>query len=370
MMPRQSVSAARPTGLGGCLAAARLQEVFDQETGSTLRLALLVIGTAAFAHIPVHLRRDIAGAHLLALAAALVGIGCLGAWLWTRTHPVPDNRTNLAFALTIGAAAANTIVNQAVMRDPLLTINITMVIIATGLCIVSLRWVLVVSLPAALAWFAFAAPPLDSPDWPTAATGVLFGFCAGAIVNSGRRKALARLVEVTLDAEHAAVIDALTQVYNRRGLDVAADQLVRTARRGGVPVGVLVIDIDRFKDVNDEYGHHAGDSILIAVANALRQSGRDSDIVARWGGDEFVVVTHGVPPGADELSLRIENRLLTDPATARCVAPVTVSVGAACAQLDRPDDLGALISAADADMYGRRAERRTGTSALSRSARN
>lgn len=354
-----------PTHPADSLSAARLQQVFNQETGSTLRLAMLVIGVSALVQVPVHAHRDIGAAPLMALYAALVGVACLCAWLWTKVHPVPAQLNNVAFAIVIGVASADTIYNQAVVGDPLLTINITLVLIATGLCIVSLRWVLAVTLPAMLLWFAVAAPPLGSPDWGTAATGVVFGFCAGLIVNSGRRKALARLEQVTQEAEHASVTDSLTQVYNRRGLALVAGQLVRTARRNDAEMGALLVDVDRFKAVNDEYGHHAGDRVLMTVANALRRSGRDSDVVARWGGDEFVVITLGEPPTAEELARRIAHYLAADPSTQRDRTAVTVSVGAASARLREPDDIDGLIAAADADMYVRRAQLRLSTGASS-----
>jgi diguanylate cyclase (GGDEF)-like protein len=150
--------------------------------------------------------------------------------------------------------------------------------------------------------------------------------------------------------------DELTGLINRRRFFALLDEAVR---RPGTGVAVLYCDLDRFKAVNDEYGHEAGDRVLRTFADRLRTALRADDIAARIGGDEFLVLCPGATPDdADALRRRIED------ATA---APVLweghefrfgVTVGLTVA--DRPDlAADALISAADADMYHRKAVRRT-----------
>lgn len=333
--------------------------MFDEETGSTLRMALIVIGVAALANVPVHAHRDIAGAQGLALAAAILGVGCLSTWLYTRSHPLPPRYNNPLFAIVILATAFDSVYTQALVRDPMFTINVMMVIIGAGMCIVSCRWALAATLPPTIAWFAFAAPPMRTSDGRSAATIVLFGFCAAAIINTGRRTALTRLARVAHEAERAAVVDDLTQVYNRRGLAMVASHVVTTARRLGEDVGVLVLDIDRFKAVNDKLGHLAGDRVLVAVTEAITSSGRANDVVARWGGDEFVVVTLGKPPEAAVLARRVEDRLYAHGVRDGDGARITVSVGAASANLIDADGVDRLIDEADAAMYDGRAQLRT-----------
>lgn len=349
----------RAPGHDDAVEFARLALMFDQETGSTLRMGLLVIGVAALANVPVHARRDIAGALGLALAAAILGVGCLATWLFTRRHPLPPRYHNPLFAIVILATAFDSVYTQALVRDPMFTINVTMVIIGAGVCIVSCRWALAATLPPTIAWFAFAAPPMSTSDGRSAATIVLFGFCAAAIINTGRRNALTRLAKATRVAERAAVVDDLTQVYNRRGLALVASHVATTARRLGEDVGVLVLDIDCFKAVNDKLGHVAGDRVLVAVAEALTNSGRANDVVARWGGDEFVVVTLGKPPKAAVLARRVEDRLYAHGVRDGDGARITVSVGAASANLIDAEGVDRLIDEADAAMYDGRAQLRT-----------
>lgn len=94
--------------------------------------------------------------------------------------------------------------------------------------------------------------------------------------------------------EHLAHHDVLTGLLNRLSLKGRLDQALAAARRDGSRVAVLFVDLDRFKVINDTLGHHVGDELLIEVANRLRESVRDSDVVARVGGDEFVIMLSGV----------------------------------------------------------------------------
>ncbi len=142
-------------------------------------------------------------------------------------------------------------------------------------------------------------------------------------------------------AHRLATVDPLTGVFNRRSLPS------RLAAAGTGPVGVLSVDIDHFKNVNDLYGHPAGDAVLVAVAARLRAAVREGDAVFRMGGEEFLVLLAGLP---DDLALAdiaeaVRLRIAAEPVEAGGEAlPVTVSVGAA-----RADGLPAEEMAAEAE---------------------
>ena len=116
------------------------------------------------------------------------------------------------------------------------------------------------------------------------------GTC-GALIQAHRARAARDVLE---RAEHEANHDGLTNLLNRNALLRQLDDSIVTARQNDTVVGVLFLDLDRFKVINDSMGHEAGDELLRIVAERLLSTVRGSDIVARFGGDEFVVVVRGL----------------------------------------------------------------------------
>ncbi|MFK7998824.1 MAG: GGDEF domain-containing protein [Polyangiales bacterium] len=104
--------------------------------------------------------------------------------------------------------------------------------------------------------------------------------------------------------------DALTGVGNRRGLEAAATREVARARRGDEQLAVLILDLDGLKAINDEFGHEAGDRAIVELARAGSEELRDSDYLARQGGDEFVVLLPGTDvAGARRVASRIRRSM-------------------------------------------------------------
>jgi diguanylate cyclase (GGDEF)-like protein len=151
-------------------------------------------------------------------------------------------------------------------------------------------------------------------------------------------------------AEAQASTDALTGLPNRRYFDEFCGLLARR-RRSGDAVGVLMIDIDRFKVLNDTYGHATGDVVLRAVAGAIVAAVREDDVPARFGGEEFVVLLRD--PGTDvafEVGERVRAAVAQLDLREVGVPGVTVSVGVAVSgQADQPID--GLIGLADQALY-------------------
>jgi diguanylate cyclase (GGDEF)-like protein/PAS domain S-box-containing protein len=146
---------------------------------------------------------------------------------------------------------------------------------------------------------------------------------------------------------HMADHDALTGLYNRRRFEEELDRHIAHGRRYGMDGALLILDLDDFKRVNDEHGHRAGDRALTAVARVLRERLRESDILARFGGDEFaVLMPHGRAAEATELANLLANavREVSTPA-----GGLDTSVGFALFEdLITSDDV---LSHADAAMY-------------------
>jgi len=149
-----------------------------------------------------------------------------------------------------------------------------------------------------------------------------------------------------------ATHDSLTGLANRRLFYDRLQQAIRHAHRYGGKVGILYLDMDRFKDINDLHGHHVGDAVLMEVAQQLLDCVRESDSVARLGGDEFVVLLEGVQGRQDCIAaaLKIEQSL----ARATRFGDLHLEIDASIGQALYPDDGSdedALIRAADAAMY-------------------
>jgi diguanylate cyclase (GGDEF)-like protein/PAS domain S-box-containing protein len=157
---------------------------------------------------------------------------------------------------------------------------------------------------------------------------------------------------------HMADHDALTGLYNRRRFEEELERHVALGRRYGMSGALLLLDLDDFKQVNDSYGHRAGDGVLTAVAVVLRHRLRESDIVARFGGDEFAVL---MPVGgareASELAELLAGAVHRDvPSPA---GPLDASVGIALFEESTTSD--EILSRADDAMYAeKRGERRGG----------
>lgn len=145
-----------------------------------------------------------------------------------------------------------------------------------------------------------------------------------------------------------AITDPLTGVWNRRHAEDLLVSDMAEARRYGPALSLLVIDIDHFKRVNDTYGHQTGDRVLVELTNRLSANLRASDVLARWGGEEFVVMMRQCSI-TDAIPLAEKLRLLIADTPFDGVGYMSVSIGAA--QLHESDDVRSWIDRADRAMY-------------------
>jgi two-component system, cell cycle response regulator len=201
----------------------------------------------------------------------------------------------------------------------------------------------------------------DATDGNLPLSSALLG-CAAVIgmvarlVLTAREKAsvAVRLKRALHEQERLAVTDGLTGLHNRRFFEAVLPIESQRAVRAKTHMGVLVLDVDLFKSVNDEHGHQAGDAVLVELADRIKRTSRPTDVVARYGGEEFVILL----PGADaEVLLEVAERLRRTVSETAFVLPdgaarsVTMSVGGACIpeHATTPEEL---IKAADRAMYG------------------
>jgi two-component system chemotaxis response regulator CheY len=158
-----------------------------------------------------------------------------------------------------------------------------------------------------------------------------------------------RLARQNAQLAELATVDELTRVKNRRQFRADLERHVGSAVRTGLPLSMIMIDVDHFKQYNDRFGHTAGDELLRAVASVLRGAVRDGDVLARYGGEEFAVL---LPSTAADAARAVAERLRAALACYRWpLRPVTASFGVATASPTSPGEAVTLVDHADEAMY-------------------
>ena len=171
---------------------------------------------------------------------------------------------------------------------------------------------------------------------------------------------LAHRDEAARELERLATVDGLTGVLNRNAWMTRAATEMAVSVRYGHPVAVLMIDLDHFKQINDNHGHDAGDRALVFIARALQAAVRPGDLVGRYGGEEFcVLVTHADNAAAGAFDARMR-KYLGEVAEEELGFPIAYSAG--IAMRTSPDDtLAAMVKRADATLYSAKEQGRSRT---------
>lgn len=282
---------------------------------------------------------------LLAGAVALLAVS--GRVTTTNAYPL--------LALVVVAAVSAGLVHLLEGGDPRDTVPLMLLEVGIGAILLARPWFLGCT---ALLWAAVlvAVGVVGGPaqSWAYWLFYLAVATTLAAVVHELRRRNL-RIADAVDRALRAATEDAATGLVNRRGLTMLGREVVAVARRHNDAVHCSFVDVDGLKAVNDHYGHDAGDDVIVAVAEALRRSSREADVVARWGGDEFVVVGlgAGVPPL--DLERRVQAYLHDDETLSEHVGAIGISVGRSMLEPWDTGDLQGLLWSADRDMYVRRA---------------
>ncbi|MEC9318687.1 MAG: GGDEF domain-containing protein, partial [Pseudomonadota bacterium] len=156
------------------------------------------------------------------------------------------------------------------------------------------------------------------------------------------------LTEANERLEHLVHTDALTQVWNRYHMEQTLEEEVKRCERHGRNLSVILLDIDHFKRVNDDYGHDVGDNVLKLISEALDKWLRSSDVFGRWGGEEFLIIAPETDlESAGLLAERLRRRLAN--LQFDKVGQVTASFGVA--ELSRSESRNSLVKRADNALY-------------------
>jgi len=157
-----------------------------------------------------------------------------------------------------------------------------------------------------------------------------------------------KLQRLNRELERLSITDRLTGLYNRMRLDECFDREIRRSQRYPQPFSIILLDIDHFKLINDTHGHQTGDQVLVAVASRLRENLRQTDVIGRWGGEEFMILCPETDvDGATTLAENLRQHLAETPMPPAGL--VTASFGiASYAPGDQPQDM---VSRADRALY-------------------
>ncbi len=160
-----------------------------------------------------------------------------------------------------------------------------------------------------------------------------------------------RINHMEVEIHDLSLRDALTDLYNIRGFELLAEQSLRMARRAHLPFSVLYIDLDDLKRVNDTYGHQAGSALLVETGKILKASFRETDVVGRIGGDEFVVAGQFSESGVSLATQRIDECAARHNAETSLPYRLSLSIGSVTSESSAQQNLERLMAVADQAMY-------------------
>lgn len=151
--------------------------------------------------------------------------------------------------------------------------------------------------------------------------------------------------------EEMATTDKLTGLANRQSCELFADQAVKLARRNQEPLSAILIDIDHFKAVNDQYGHLAGDAVIKAMADTIRGCLRGSDFLCRWGGEEYLVLLRGCDLNRAEIIAEHIRTTAKASAATYNGSPIALTISLGVAEYREQDSITLLFGRADQALY-------------------
>ncbi len=290
----------------------------------------------------------------LVLSLVLVAASMSSAGLWHRRRPMSTpTLQSVSWLIVLGIVAVWT-AHALVLGWPSFALLMAGTLLAAGSMLPGLRLFLLADLICVLGFGWAVSTRLDDPNWVLTGLSLLLGIVVAHILqvftDTGRRQ----LQQLASELAAEAMRDPLTGLLNRQGLTETLRRRLPEVGDGREPalrkVAVLCFDINGFKAINDELGHSAGDGVLIELAARLRHLARTEDVLARTGGDEFVLLMIDAT-GNGAIRVRDHARLRLRGCAGVLQLPWSVSVGHAWADVRDEGQLLELQRTADVAMY-------------------
>jgi diguanylate cyclase (GGDEF)-like protein len=300
-----------------------------------------------------------AGCGLIALLLAVLGLALNRHYIGP--HWAGPVASFVTFSTGLNGAAV-----LAATGQPQYAAWVMLAAVAAGVLVLPRRWYLGTLLALWVAWCGASylairgntTLPNSTSIYTQLAVLAIAATAVSVLLHHWRTRSFTELVLAREQAAEAEVRDPLTGVANISGLTLLGGQVLEAAKRHGDAVHCIVIDIDGLGIVNQALGRLVGDDVLVGVADSLIGATRSGDVVARWGGDEFVVIGAGSGPSALEVERRVRAGLVEAPPASPSVWPGRVSAGRAVKEPWDDDDLQSLLDRSHREMLLRRALRR------------
>ena len=231
---------------------------------------------------------------------------------WRRLVPV--RWASWTYGAMVLVSIASTILTVAIGKRSEELVFTLLILAAAGAAVPTYPvFVTITSLTALSYWTVLSRLHLPEQSFTHWVNAGAVATAASVYVLMSRRRSIGALVDAERNIENMAVSDNLTGVLNRNGIRMMGKELLALAGRQKASVFAVFVDVDGLKAVNDTAGHEAGDMVLQLVASQLVQAFRKGDLVARWGGDEFVVFGVGVRLDPDVIEARVTAALQIHP---------------------------------------------------------
>jgi diguanylate cyclase (GGDEF)-like protein len=307
------------------------------------------------------------------IVAASAGVTALGLALVTlllHRQVLGISAARPVSAAVVLSAGLNGAIALAVTSQPQYAAWLMLAAVGAGVLVLGRRWYLATILLLWLSWCGASFLAIrrgvaadQTTVYSQLAMATFAATAVSALLNHWRVTSISDLASAREAAAQAEVRDPLTGVANMAGLTLLGGQVLEAARRHGDAVHCLVLDVDGLGTVNDSLGRFAGDEVLVGVSDSLIGATRSGDVVARWGGDEFVVIGAGSGPSALEVERRVRAGLVEAPPASPSIWPGRVSAGRAIKEPWDEDTLQTLLDRAHREMVLRRALRREASGA-------
>lgn len=331
------------------------REERDRLAAAALPLLAIALGLVLLlgAFFRVH-PADSAARVVGAGAMGVTGIGLLVASaVLLRTGAMRDNAHQVGATLLV-VAALGLSVSMVATGSLVQTLYMELVLVCAGAVLLRPGWFAAALAALWMLWMGVAALLSGTTDPAGYLLAMLGATVVAVVINTMRTESLRALGSALQIAEEESVRDELTGLLNRRGMMEVGLELIAVAKRSREPLSCTFIDVDGLKRVNDNFGHDSGDELIVEVADSLDSVFRQADVVARWGGDEFVVLAMGSGPRVEDVERRLVDRLRdTEVARSGRWTPA-VSAGRVVHMPWQEESLDDLLERADKEMYRRR----------------